>query len=237
MKKAICIICIGCIMVSLFCSCGSKLSSKEVVTDLAGEAIAPVTKEDGAAQRDDDGKLVVLVTNENGEVKKDTNGERLTESVEVSKALIIGDRIEMPDFSIAIPSGWSDNSSYSALQITKTKNSKEINLSAESLGTKNSAEEAMDNCGKITSAYKNKYENCRVTNKTVTLDSIQCQYKASFVDDIGDGTGAYMGFIIMDRGYTVMRFKMLSQLDLEENLDEYIEIFNSIAYVKQATVK
>ena len=130
MKRSIALIITFVVILTCFTAC-KKGVPVDSVTDFAGEAIAVVTKEDGGLIRDDSGNVVVYVTDADGNGIKGDKGELVTKAQAVEHAIVMGNRIEMPDYAINIPNGWSNESSYTMLNITKDGTDTMITIMAD----------------------------------------------------------------------------------------------------------
>lgn len=118
MKRFIALIITFVVILTCFAGC-KKGEPVESYTDFAGEAIPAVTKEGGNIVRDDTGNVVVYVTDPNGNTVEGENGEPETQAQAVEHAIVTGTRIEMPDYALNIPDGWSNVASYDVLNIVK----------------------------------------------------------------------------------------------------------------------
>lgn len=118
MKRFIALIITFVVILTCFAGC-KKGEPVESYTDFAGEAIPAVTKEGGNIVRDDTGNVVVYVTDPNGNTVEGENGEPETQAQAVEHAIVTGTRIEMPDYALNIPDGWSNVASYDMLNIVK----------------------------------------------------------------------------------------------------------------------
>ena len=111
MKKIIAIVLIT--LTVLFCFAGCKKKAEKVsavVTNGKGDVLAVVTNDDGNAARDEAGNLYVVATDPNGYVLKE-DGEVVTEKHIVDSFVEVGNRYEMPDYSIVIPDDWKNSNS------------------------------------------------------------------------------------------------------------------------------
>lgn len=118
MKRFIALIITFVVILTCFAGC-KKGEPVESYTDFAGEAIPAVTEEGGNIVRDDNGNVVVYVTDPNGNTVEGENGEPETQAQAVEHAIVTGTRIEMPDYALNIPDGWSNVASYDMLNIVK----------------------------------------------------------------------------------------------------------------------
>ncbi|MBR6786084.1 MAG: hypothetical protein IKM25_07540 [Clostridia bacterium] len=118
MKRFIALIITFVVILTCFAGC-KKGEPVESYTDFAGKAIPAVTKEGGNIVRDDNGNVVVYVTDPNGNTVEGENGEPETQAQAVEHAIVTGTRIEMPDYALNIPDGWSNVKSYDMLNIVK----------------------------------------------------------------------------------------------------------------------
>lgn len=112
MKKILCIALSLITITAAFAACGkSTIKNTAIVPGVNGE-VAAVTQENGDSVRDDDGKMMVVVTNPDGKPLKDENGDNVTQPVDVSHCMVIGDKIEYSSFSVTITKGWKAGQVY-----------------------------------------------------------------------------------------------------------------------------
>lgn len=236
MKKYFAIILSAVVILSCFTACKAKLQNGAVVTDLNGDNYAAVTEEGGGIVRDDSGNLVVLVTDEDGKNVKGDNGEYQTNVVALEKALVIGNRIECPDYALTIPNGWSDSLSYDDLVIKKDGTEDRIKIMvrkdiafSEVLNSNNSMVDAFADMS---------LKKPPMENRSVTIgENTTGQLYSAFIEDTGsrDGEGniiaAYIGYITFEHANSVYSCMITSNRDMTSSIDEVIEILGTIDYV------
>ncbi|MCI5841537.1 MAG: hypothetical protein MRZ96_06620 [Clostridium sp.] len=227
MKKYFALIISVIVILTCFTACKPKLKDGVLVTDAAGKGYAAVTQEGGGAARDDAGNLVVLVTDKNGKNVKGDNGEYQTDAIALDHAVVIGNRIECPNYSIAIPSGWSDSMSYSDLILKKDNSEDQIKLMSSS-GKKLSA--VMQDTSKLIDAVKSKFSDCVYTNKQVTVNGGEATLISVYVPNNSSGTATYIGYIFYEHGGTVYTCMITSDSDMGARLDDVIAILDTIEY-------
>ena len=130
MKKLIAVLIVFMVVLTCFSACKRQnvIKGGVMATDFKGNGVVPVvTKEDGGIIRDEAGNVVILATDENGNSYKE-KGEYVTKAVAVDHAIIFGKHVEMPDFAIDIPNGWSDAKSYDMLNIQKDGTNTKISI-------------------------------------------------------------------------------------------------------------
>ena len=79
------------------------------LTEINGKEYPLVTNADGETVINDENQIAVLVTDRNNEVLTYADGENQTHWVQISGPLVIEDRIQTKNYSLAIPSGWEGN--------------------------------------------------------------------------------------------------------------------------------
>lgn len=236
MKKYFALILSAVVILSCFTACKAKLENGAVVTDLNGDNYAAVTEEGGGIVRDDAGNLVVLVTDENGKNVKGDDGEYQTNVVAIEKALVIGNRIECPNFALTIPSGWSDSLSYDDLVIKKdgTEDRIKIMVNKETPYS----EVVATNVSVVDAFADMSLKKPPMENKSVTIsENITAQFYSAFIEDTGsrdaDGNiiAAYIGYITFEHSGIVYSCMITSNRDMTSSIDEVVEILGTIDFV------
>lgn len=135
MKKALIILTVFALVITVFTGCGNKIKGSENVTMAGEDAIPAMTQDDGALARDEEGRMIVAVTGENGEALTNSQGEVATTAVPVSVATLNGDLVESHFFRVTIPKGWKYSASYQNVIITSDDKNEEnkIVISSRSL--------------------------------------------------------------------------------------------------------
>lgn len=221
MKRFIALIITFVVILTCFTAC-KKGVPVDSVTDFAGEAIAVVTKEDGGLIRDDSGNVVVYVTDADGNGIKGDKGELVTKAQAVEHAIVMGTRIEMPDYAINIPDGWSNSKSYEDLHIKKDGTEDLISISA--MRNEKLADVEADN-----NEMFNLFPGDAKTNKTVKVAGKDALLTSAFTSV--NGTGVYLGFITFSHQGVVYRCMLTSDRDLAGEIDNIIAIINTIEFV------
>lgn len=119
MKKYLAIILATVAFTGALTACSGKI--KDTANIVAGDKeVVAVTDKDGVISRDESGNALVVVTDEDGKAKKGEDGKVETSAVEVSHAVVMGDRIETATFSVIVPDGWAAGNSYDTVNINST---------------------------------------------------------------------------------------------------------------------
>ncbi len=226
MKKTIALIITFVVIFTCFAACKKeegKLEGGVLATDFKGNVIAAVaTEKDGKLQRGDGGNAVVLVTDAKGNNVKDEDGENITRVEHVDNAIIIGNRIEMADYAINIPDGWSDAKSFEDLQIKKDGKEDVIVISA--MRDEKLADVEADN-NKMLEAFP---AGSRV-NKSLTVAGEEASFVSAYTSV--DGTGVYFGFITFSHQGVIYRCRLGSDRDISSEIDSIVAILNTIEFV------
>ncbi len=230
MKKYFALIITAVLVLTCFTACKPKLQNGALVTNAAGENYAAVTKAGGGIARDEAGNLIVLVTDENGKNIKGENGEFQTNPVALEHALVIGNTIEMPDFSIQIPNGWSDQLSFADLIIKKNNSTDTVKISV--IENSSLSKVIEEHTSTITQA-KAMFPDTVTENKGISFGQIEdAQFYSAYVPDAGNGQGVYMAYVFFERAGRVYSCHINSQDDLREKTDEFTDILATINFVR-----
>lgn len=228
MKKYFAIIISIIVVLTCFTACKPKIKDGTLVTDAGGQAYAAVTEADGGIARDDAGNVILLVTDEHGKNVRGDDGKYVTQAVMLDHALVMGNRIECPDFSIAIPDGWRGNSSYADLVLTNNSNSEEMIKVMYTRGKKLS--EIMEDTSGIIDTIKTMFSDCVYTNKAVKVCGFDGTLVSAYVPKNTSGTSTYMGYIFFERNSVVYTCLIAGDSNMNDRLDEVLEILNSINF-------
>lgn len=235
MKKYFALITTAIIVLTCFTACKPKLQGGEVVTDAANQNYAIVTQEDGGIVRDIGGNLVVLVTDENGKNVKDDNGEYVTQSVLLKHALVIGDRIECPDYSLVIPNGWSDKTSFADLIITRDGTNDIVKISTIADKT---MDELSEEKVKALRSIKSLYPGADFASRKVNIrEDIEGDFSYVYVADTGSRDenlnvlGSYVGFIVFRHATKTYSCMLTSDRDMSDQVDEIVKILGTMEFV------
>ena len=228
MKKYLALILTFALLLVCFTACKPSIKEGAIVTEFGGgQGHAAVTEADGGVKRDDAGNLIVLVTDENGRQVKDENGEYQTNPVAIDHALIVGNTIEMPEYSIQMPNGWSNLTSYEELIIQKDGTSDVLKISvikdesyAEILKQRNS----------VINLAKSNFENVVTESKAVTIGETEGTLFSAYVPD-ANGAQVYMCYIVFEHNTDVYSCMFNSNTDASATVPEIVEILNTIEYI------
>lgn len=212
-----------------FTACGNgkkKIDGAEVYTDFANKEYAVMTEENGDLQRDSNGNLIVAVTDEDGNQKIGAGGEKLTEIQVIDHALIIGNTIELSDYYITIPDGWSNNSSYQGIQLKCDKDGDTISI--DRIEDKKITDiEA--NCKSLINAANGNNEGATVTNKGFELDGKNCMYTSIYIPQAANGKPFFLGYIVYQGEDAIYRFQITSEKDVTDD-EEISGIIRSVQF-------
>ena len=210
----------------LFCFAGCKKKADKVaavVTNGEGKVVAAVTNEEGNAARDGAGNLYVVVTDADGNVVEE-NGEMVTDKVIVNSFIEIGDRYEMPDYSIVIPDRWknSNNKSHQALVLKED-------------GTENKITIVTGNDIEQKTFYVQMVESIKskegATSGSETLKVLGTD--AEFIHACAKVSGStyYVGFITFTHNGKVVSVFITGEEDMSDKIDEIVSIANTIEFI------
>ena len=235
MKRYFALIITAIIVLTCFTACKPKVKGGGIVSDAASNNYAAVTKEDGGIVRDEAGNLVVLVTDANGRNVKDDSGEYETKAVALEHALVIGDRIECPRYSLVIPKGWSDKMSFADLIISRDGTKDIVKISATEEKT---PIELTDEKVKALNNIKSLYPGSVSGSSEVSIrDDIKGEFSYVYVADTGardedlNVLSTYVGFIIFRNGATVYSCMITSDRDMTDQIDEIVDILGTMEFI------
>lgn len=226
MKKYFALILTFVLILTLFTACKPKLKGGLVISD-AGESYAAATNADGRIQRDEAGNLIVLVTDAKGRNVKDDNGELMTNAVAIERPIVVGRRIECPNYAINIPDGWSDHFTSSDLIIKKDGTEDQIKIITAS---DISLDDAILGSDEFLNNIVGAAANVVKENKSVKVGDIDAHYISAFAPDVG-GVQIYQGFIFFKQNGNTYSVALNSNRNLGENLDEILGILGTIEFV------
>lgn len=241
MKKSVAAILAVFILMSVFAACGKNTAENETaaaektvaesltvttvppVTDLAGNGYYAVTNPDGSAVRDGEGNMAVYAT--------DANGGRIegkTEMQPVENAVVIGKRIEMPGFSIAVPEGWSDARSYNTVNLG---NDKTLDILTVEVVSGLTFDEIRQEILSLMESVGRAHDSAVISSEEITVCGEKAYFESCYVEIEGEGT--YMGYITFAHGTDVYDCRIMAErLPSEEEIDEIVDILNSIEFVR-----
>ena len=218
-----------CAVLALTCltACKAKLKNGAVLSG-GGFDYAAVTNEDGGIQRDEAGNLIVLVTDGNGKNVKDKNGGYATQAVALRGALVVGNRIECPDYSLNIPKGWSNYMSGADLMIQRdgTKDILKI-ITTRDADISRSMKQASDLIDKM----RDFSADTEYVNRSVQVKDQDAQLFSVFVPDNGTGAASYLGYVFFEHSGVVYSCMLTSDRNMNESMEEVLSILNTIEYV------
>lgn len=229
MKKTISIAISLLLIVCCLAACGNskKIDGAELYTDLGGGEYQVLTDKDGGIERDSDGNLIVAVTDEDGKQVTDENGGKVTETSKIDHALVINNTIELQDFYLTIPEGWSNNSSYQGIQIIKDNSEERITIE---LLEGQKIEEVQENCQKLIDAAKSSSSNAEPISKTVEIAGENCSYFGVYAPGDADRNPLYFVYTLYETEDGVYRFMITAEENIDANDSEIMSIINSVQF-------
>lgn len=228
MKKYFAVILTFILILTCFVACKPKLKDGLLITNNAGENYAAVTQADGGIVRDGAGNIVVLVTDEKGKNVKES-GEYRTNAIAFNHALVIGNTIEMPNYSIQIPNGWSNSKSFNSLVLKKDGTADTLTLST--VEDKTVSEVAQERLS-IIDVTKSNYQNTITDSKTLSFGDIdEAMFYSAFVPDAGNDNAVYLSYIVFEKAGTVYSCMINSNTDISASISEVTDILATINYI------
>lgn len=227
MKKIFVLTVAAMIILTCFTACKPKIKNGAIFSDAAGENIAAATQADGSIQRDDSGNIIVLVTDEDGRNVKNENGEYETKAVALEHALVIGNQIECADYAIRIPDGWSDSMSYTELIIKKDGTEDTLSIANERGA---SLKDTLELASSVYTNMQANYPASVIENKTIEILGMEANFLSGYLADNGTGKGSYIAYILFEHENSVYTCNLISDRNMSENLDDYIDILNTIEF-------
>ncbi len=230
MKKYISLFLAVIVLSGVLTSCSHSLKGgAAVVTDLAGKGYAAVTKEDGGIERDAAGNVIVLETDADGKNVTGENGEYVSNAVRIEHAIVVGDRIEARFFSMKIPDGWSDKTSYSDLIISRDGTKDQLIVSFfEDTTLEEKTKERLKLYDSIKSMYS---ATGKFSDGEVTISGQKATFYEGFVDPEGEETEpVYVCFYFFEYGGIVYSCYISSNHDLTGTKD-FTNILNTIEFI------
>lgn len=228
MKKYFALILTFVLILTCFAACKPSIKDGTLVTEFGGKEIAAVTEADGGLKRDEAGNLIVLVTDANGKNVKGENGEYETNPVALDHALVIGDTIEMPEYSIKIPSGWSNSVSFENLVLQRDGSADVLTISV--IDDKSFADVAEERSSLITRT-TSAYENVVTETKSVKVGDTDASFFSAFVPD-ANGSQVYLCYIIFEHAGEVYSCMLNSNADASATVPEVINILGTIDFIR-----
>lgn len=228
MKKYFALILTFVLILTCFAACKPSIKDGTVVTEFGGKNHAAVTEADGGIKRDEAGNIIVLETDSNGKNVKDENGNYVTNPVAIDHALVIGNTIEMPEYSIQIPDGWSNSVSFENLVISRDGTADTLTISV--IGDKNLAEVTKER-STVISMTTSTYENVVTETKGVDVGEKEATLLSAFVPD-ANGAQVYLCYILFEHAGNVYSCMLNSNTDISSTVPEVLEILGTIKYVR-----
>lgn len=237
MKKIFALIICAVIVLTCFTACKPKA---DVITDAANNHYAAVTEDNGGLVRDQAGNIIVHVTDANGRQVEGEDGEPVTTPLALEHAIVVGNRVEAPLYSITIPNGWSDKLTVTDLDIMKdgTKDNLRIAVVKDT-----SYNDLLSSRSSTINLVASNYPASETGNKAITLkNGTEANYMYGWVEDTGvredDGKGnltilsSFIGFIIFEHAGDLYCCSLTSNQNMNEDIDDIIDILDSIEFVK-----
>lgn len=226
MKKTIALVLTFVVIFACFAGCKKaeegKFEGGALITDAKGNVVAAVaTQEDGQLLRDEAGNQAIIVTDAKGNSVKE-NGEVVTKFEAIDNAIVMGNRIEMADFAINIPAGWSDNFSRDVLNIKKDGTEDQISISV--LRNEKLSDVQADNAEMF-----KLFPSGASKNTSLKVAGEEANFISAFTTV--QGTGVYLGFITFSHQGAIFRCMITSDRDISGNINEIIDILNTIEFV------
>ena len=224
MKKIIAIVLIT--LTVLFCFAGCKKKAEKVsavVTNGKGDVLAVVTNDDGNAARDEAGNLYVVATDPNGYVLKE-DGEVVTEKHIVDSFVEVGNRYEMPDYSIVIPDDWKNSNSktHQALVLKEEGTENKFTIVTGNDETQKSIVDDAIESLKATEGSKSGEED-------LTVHGTDGKLVYAFAEVEGDEH--YVGFITFIHNARTVSVFIVGVEDMTDKIDDIVEIVDSIEFI------
>ncbi len=227
MKKIFALTFTAMIILTCFTACKPKLKNGVLLQNAAGDSIAAVTKADGGITRDDAGNIIVLVTDANGKNVKGDNGEYETKAVALEHALVVGNTIECADFAMTIPNGWKNEKSFTGIMIKKEGTADLITVDNDRSA---SLADTLQKANTLVENMKTLAPSTNITNTSVEILGKKANFISGYASDDGTGKGAYLGYIIFTNENSVYTCNLISDHNMGENLEEYLDIINTLQY-------
>ena len=228
MKKYFALILTFVLLITCFTACKPTLKEGALITNAGGQQYAAVTESNGGIVRDGAGNIVVLVTDHNGKNVKGDNGEYQTNAVAFDHAIIIGNTIEMPEYSIQIPSGWSDSKSFNDL-VLKRDGTEDI-LKITVIDDKSLEETINDHTSTVNIAASS-FPNTVTEKKTVSFGEItDASYYSVYVPD-ASGASVFLAYVFFEHANDVYSCMINSNRDITNDIPEMIEILGTINFI------
>ena len=216
----------------LLSSCGAKQDESATTvpettrlpsaTNISGDEFFAVTDSQGNAQRDKDGKILVYATDEQGNPIVG-----VTEAKALDGALAVGNRIEMPEYRVTLPEGWSDAKSTADLNIG---NAETLDMITVSVAQGVSVEERLKEIDSTLNSVRKRNESALVSSEEIIAGGETAIYKSVQVNN--EATAVYLGYVVFTHGEDVYDCRLTADRDISaEEITEMIDILRSIEFV------
>ena len=205
MKKIIAVVLIT--LTVLFCFAGCKKKADKVAAVVTNRV----------------GEVVAAVTNEDGNVLEDDNGEMLTEQIIVDSFMEIGNRYEMPEYSIVIPDKWknSNNNSHNTLVLKEDGTDNKISIIVNKDDSIQTVRTENQNMISAISSVAGDVTSGSDTFKVLDQDA-EFVYAYTAEKDVFLG---YITFVVNGNVYSVM---MTGKENMADKVDEIKAILNTM---------
>lgn len=228
MKKYFALILTFVLILTCFAACKPSIKDGTLVTEFGGKNHAAVTEADGGIKRDEAGNIIVLETDSNGRNVKDENGNYVTNPVGIDHALVIGNTIEMPEYSVQIPNGWSNSVSFENLVISRDGTADTLTISV--IGDKSVADVIKER-STVINMTTSTYENVVTESKGVNVGEKEANLLSAFVPD-ANGAQVYLCYIVFEHAGNVYSCMLNSNTDISSTVPEVLEILGTINFVR-----
>ena len=228
MKKYFALILTFVLILTCFAACKPSIKDGTLVTEFGGKNHAAVTEADGGIKRDEAGNIIVLETDSNGKNVKDENGNYVTNPVGIDHALVIGNTIEMPEYSVQIPNGWSNSVSFENLVISRDGTADTLTISV--IGDKSVADVIKER-STVINMTTSTYENVVTESKGVNVGEKEANLLSAFVPD-ANGAQVYLCYIVFEHAGNVYSCMLNSNTDISSTVPEVLEILGTINFVR-----
>ncbi len=233
MKKLTAILSVTVAALLILGSCGAKQEETATttvpetttlpsVTNLSGEEFFVVTDADGNAQRDAEGNIILYATDAQGNPVAD-----VTEAKPLSGALAVGNKIEMPNFRITLPDGWTDAKSTSEVNIG---NAETLDMITVSVTDGVSAEDRLKEIDETVKSVKRRNDSAVIGSEEMTVCGENAVYKSVSVNN--ESTAVYLGYVVFTHGEDVYDCRLTADRNISaEEISEMIDILKSIEFI------
>ncbi len=229
MKKALAILVIFVLVMCVFTACKKKyeIPGSEMVTDYQGSEIPVVTEENGGVMRNEDGDIVVAFTDQDGKAFTNQDGTPVTSVPSYDTAIVIGNVIEFRNYYITLPSGWSNLSSYTDMSIKKDGTETIIKVMEYKDQTLAQQVTGINN---MMNSTKETFPDSVIKNGGIDIGDEGCPLYSCYVPKGANGNPGYYAYALLKRGGILYSFMLMSDHDLEPELDEISGILSSIKF-------